>query len=164
MEALAHFAKGDVDLYYNATHAKGDVWGIAVVAFESSEVAKIKARYEGRHPALVHSYHSYGKDTEKFDIFEAFACYKSDGSKQADTSTRVRFIQRGTGAQDSILPGFNSVEYEYPVGVTPASGYLDHWVSDVVNRERARVVECLESLFFWFSEHNVRDLRSHEME
>lgn len=133
MKALAHFAKGEVDLYYNASRAKGGRPGIAVLAFESSKVAQIKANYEKMHPALVHSYHSYGKDAEKFEIFEAFAYYKSDGSKQADPSTRIRFLQRGTGAQDLILPGFNPVECEYPVDASPA--YSDHWVSNVVNRE-----------------------------
>ena len=132
-QALAHFGKGEVDLYYNACRAEGGRPGVAVLAFESTQVAQIKANYEKKHPALVHSFNEYNKGAEKFQVFEAFAYYKGDGSKKADPSTRIRFLQRGPEAKGTILPGFTPVECEYPADGSPA--YSDHWVSNVVNRQ-----------------------------
>jgi len=97
------------------------------------QVQEIKANYEKKHPALFHSFNEYNSGTEKFSILECFAYYKSDGSKKADQSTRIRFVQRATNAKNVILPGFTPVEASYPADA--AAAYSDHWVSNVVNRE-----------------------------
>lgn len=129
---LHHFSKDGADLYYKASLAEGGRPGVAIVAFESSKVAQIQANYTEKHPALIHSYNEYGAGASLFKVLEVFAYYKSDNSKLADQSTRIRFVQRGDAVKSTILPGFVTCDAVYPEDGMPA--YSDHWVSNVVNR------------------------------
>jgi len=131
-EVMHHFSKEGADMYYQASKAEGGRPGVAVVAFESSKVAEIRAKYTEKHPELIYSYHEYGAGASLFKVLEVFAYYKSDNSKKADQSTRIRFLQRGDAVKNVILPGFVDFDATFPEDAMPA--YSDHWVSNVVNR------------------------------
>jgi len=129
-EDLKHFSKADVDMYYGASKAEGGRPGIAVLGFQSSKVAEIKASYEAKHPALIASYKEYGSGSDVVKILEVFSYYlPGESLKTADKSTRLRWVQ---GAGNEILPGFTATEAEYPADAM--SAYSDHWVSNVVDR------------------------------
>ena len=113
--------------------------GVAALAFSTPDVGSIAAAYKAKHPALcLGEVHEYAADGGAADatckIFETFAYYDAKSPKEADRGTVLRFIERGAGWGDVLLPGCKPAAALYPKLTTTA--YSDHWVSNVVDRKQ----------------------------
>ena len=152
-----HFAAHHLDRYLQY---HGGSQGIAVLGFnvqQAGEFSRIVESYKAKHPALVlpgspRSYKVGGGGASNgtevnltVNVLEVFAYYAGKATGDADTGTVIRFIERtvddGRGAAPLAegaglmpLPGLVPVEARFDG--TGSSAYCDHWVSNVIDREK----------------------------
>lgn len=119
---FSHFDKTNVERYVKN---QGCSQGCGVLGFQApkGDVVKILAQYKASHPYLVKEFSTHGDA----NMLEVFAYPLPDGSGP-DTGTVLRFME-GTD-----VPGLVPVEAECPPFAMEA--YNDHWVSNVIDRER----------------------------
>jgi 4-hydroxyphenylpyruvate dioxygenase-like putative hemolysin len=82
------------------------------------------------HPTLISHY----DHSTSHHILEVFAYYQKD-SKEADTGTILRFVQRSENESSVLpLPGIVPVPAQFDTSSSSAAAYCDHWVSNVWSR------------------------------
>lgn len=111
--------------------------GVAVLAFEANkgDIDVIQASYAEKHPKLLTpgGTLTYADGTR---ILEVYAYYQGlTGQDAPDVGTILRFIEPPAGAgANFVLPGIEPVEAAFDGVSLPV--YFDHWVSNVLNRDR----------------------------
>lgn len=154
-EPYRHFRAQFVRQFFDAHN---DRQSIGVLAFEvpCGQLAGIQERYKKLHPKLLlhDDIIEYSDDrtiresAEKartismgiMSVLEVYAYYKPGTSREADTGTVLRFVERqgsfasspGFANPEGVLPGLRDADPHFDGTSIPA--YSDHWVSNVVDR------------------------------
>lgn len=133
-EPFAHFDMANLVRFSNNQAGRQ---GVAVLAFQCNrgDIDFIQASYGEKHPKLLapSGPHAYADGTR---ILEVYAYYQGQTGKDApDVGTLLRFIEPPAGAGVAFtLPGIEPVEASFDGTSLPV--YFDHWVSNVLNRDR----------------------------
>lgn len=124
-----HFDSENLRRFYKS-HSNRQ--GIAVLGFKANDVSLVHERYKKLHPNLIHSFHDYG-DTQVLEVFAYYNSEKtSNGFKEADDGTVLRFINDESASSFCNLPGLIPLNASFDS--TSQAAYCDHWVSNVFSR------------------------------
>jgi len=133
-EPFAHFDMANLVRFSNNQAGRQ---GVAVLAFQvgRGDIDAIQTSYGQKHPKLLTpgGPHAYADGTR---ILEVYAYYQGlTGMDSPDVGTLLRFIEQPEGVGCGfVLPGIEPVKATFDGTSLPV--YFDHWVSNVLNRDR----------------------------
>jgi len=133
-EPFAHFDMANLVRFSNNQSGRQ---GVAVLAFQvaKGDIDAIQKSYTEGHPNLLTPQGplAYADGTR---ILEVYAYYQGlTGKDSPDVGTILRFIEQPEGAGGGfVLPGIEPVDATFDGASLPV--YYDHWVSNVLNRDR----------------------------